>query len=74
MKKAILFLSGILLLASCSQKNNIESPADRWNGYEKFLKAGEVTYDLFAGKNILVGTVTYGITEDANFYATYDCS
>jgi hypothetical protein len=47
---------------------------DKWNGYFSYLKMGEQVHTLWAGKHINVGTVTYGIDDNANFYVTYDCS
>jgi hypothetical protein len=52
----------------------VDQPADKWNGYSKFLKMGEQVHTLWAGKTINVGTATYGIDDSANFYVTYDCS
>ena len=74
MKNVFLLFFVILLAASCTKQSAIEEPADQWNGYFKYLKAGEMVKTLWAGKNINVGTVTYGIDDNANFYATYDCS
>ncbi|MBW6460799.1 MAG: hypothetical protein K0B08_09515 [Bacteroidales bacterium] len=74
MKNVFLLFFVILLAASCTKQSAVEEPADQWNGYFKYLKAGELVKTLWAGKNINVGTVTYGIDENANFYATYDCS
>jgi len=74
MKNAFLLFFVILLAASCTKQSAVEEPADQWNGYFKYLKAGEMVKTLWAGKHINVGTVTYGIDENANFYATYDCS
>lgn len=75
MKNRILLLFAILLIASCGKQVTLEGPArDKWNGYGKYLKTGEQVHTLWAGKNINIGTVTYGIDADANFYVTYDCS
>jgi hypothetical protein len=75
MKNLFLLLFTLLLITSCSQKDNLNNPdADKWNGYEKFLKTGEQYHTLFAGRTINVGTCTYGIDANANFYVTYDCS
>ena len=75
MKRTIYFFVLMLLMASCSKQMIREDLADdKWNGYRKFLKAGEQIHTLWAGKNINIGTVTYGLDENANFYATYDCS
>lgn len=75
MKRALLFLFAILLMASCVKKTTVEEPVDKWNGYENFLKMGEQTHNIYANKNnVIVGTATYGIDDDANFYVTYDCS
>ncbi len=74
MKKLFYFISMALLLSSCIEQSKTEEPSARWNGYFHFLKSGEVMHTLWAGKHINIGTVTYGIDEDANFYACYDCS
>jgi hypothetical protein len=74
MKNYLLILIAFLLVTSCSQqmKNDEPSVADKWNGYEKFLKSGEQYHIIWAGKNINVGTATYGIDNNGNFYVTYD--
>lgn len=64
----------LMLLAACTSDKTTEEPTDKWNGYFERLKEGEVIHTLWAGKNIDVGTVTYGIDNNANFYVTYDCS
>lgn len=76
MKKIELLFLALLIFASCEKKTSVdEQVADKWNGYEHFLKMGEQTHNIYAGKNnIMVGIVTYGIDDDANFYVTYDCS
>lgn len=63
-----------LLMTSCVKQNTLEEPFDRWNGYGRYLKMGEQTHILWAGKHINAGTATYGIDNNANFYVTYDCS
>lgn len=73
MKKILLFLVAVVVFASCSQVEKVETePVDIWNGYGH-LKCSERTQKLRSG-NQEVGTVKYGIDENANFYATYDCS
>lgn len=73
--KKLLLLSGIvLLLIGCQKQQQDEQLADKWNGYEKFYKSGEMVKTLIAGQNIDVGTVTYGIDFNANFYVTYQTS
>jgi hypothetical protein len=75
MKNLLFLLMAVILLASCAQKDSVNEPvADKWNGYQEFLKTGEQYHTLWAGKYINVGTVTYGIDNNANFYVTYDCS
>jgi hypothetical protein len=75
MKKTSLLLMAVIMTMSCAKKNALDGPlTDQWNGYERFLKLGEQVHTLWAGQNINIGTVTYGIDENANFYATYDCS
>jgi hypothetical protein len=74
MKNVFLFIIAILALASCEKRSPVDEQTDKWNGYEKFLKVGEETHPLLAGANkqIAVGTVTYGIDDNANFYVTYN--
>jgi hypothetical protein len=74
MKKSIYFFIAILQLCSCVSQHPEEELSGKWNGYEKHLKTGEMIHTLWAGKNINIGTVTYGIDNSANFYVTYDCS
>jgi len=74
MKNVTIYLVALLLTTSCSKQNTSDDQADKWNGYSKYLKMGEVIHPLLAGRNINVGTVTYGIDNNANFYVTYDCS
>jgi hypothetical protein len=75
MKNTSLLFFAVVLTVSCAKQGAVEGPlADKWNGYGKYLKTGEQLHTLWAGKNINIGTVTYGIDENANFYVTYDCS
>lgn len=76
MKKLYYLAFAILVLAACNQKEPVENQVvDKWNGYERFFKMGEQTHNIYAGRhNIIVGTATYGIDDNANFYVTYDCS
>ncbi len=75
MKNFFMIFIAALLLTSCAKQSSPDEPGDKWNGYSKYLKMGEVTHNLYAGKNnIIVGTVTYGIDDNANFYVTYDCN
>jgi hypothetical protein len=74
MKNAFILFFAILLITSCTRQSPVDNPTDKWNGYSKYLKMGEVIRTLWAGQNINVGTVTYGIDDNANFYVTYDCS
>jgi hypothetical protein len=74
MKNAVNYFITFLLMTSCVNRTITEDAADPWNGYSRYLKMGEAIHTLWAGKNINIGTVTYGIDENANFYATYDCS
>lgn len=68
-----MFLGAALLLAACERQGTIEEADDPWNGYLDYLKQGEIVHTLWAGRNMDVGTVTYGIDDQANFYVTYDC-
>jgi len=74
MKNLMIILVALLPVIACVKPETCENPADKWNGYSKFLKTGEMVHTLWAGKNINIGTVTYGLDENANFYVTYDCS
>ncbi|NOX85393.1 MAG: hypothetical protein GXO86_05440 [Chlorobi bacterium] len=69
MKKILTIILTILVLA-CQRTSDTAQPADKWNGYGS-LKSGEIIKTLWAGQNIDVGTVTYGIDDNANFYVTY---
>jgi len=59
MKKLMLLLLPVLLLASCA-KQDPKDAVDQWNGYENHLKELGV-HTLWAGKNINVGTCTYSV-------------
>ena len=75
MKNFFLLLIALLMVTACSRQSATDDQlVDKWNGYQKYLKVGEQYHTLWAGKNINVGTCTYGIDENANFYVTYDCS
>lgn len=74
MKKLIIYFVAWLPLISCVRQNAGEELSRNWNGYDKYLKTGEIIHTLWAGQHTNVGTVTYGIDNDANFYVTYDCS
>jgi len=73
MKNILVFIIAILVLGGCAKTgtNQQEEPSDKWNGYFEYYKDGEVIHTLWAGKHIDVGTVTYGLDNNANFYATY---
>jgi hypothetical protein len=75
MKNLFLLFIVMLLAVSCTQRDSMDQPvADKWNGYQNYLKTGEQYHILYAGRTINVGTCTYGIDANANFYVTYDCS
>jgi len=74
MKKLYAIAILILVLSACAKQDNVIETEEKWNGYYAYFKQGEVIHTLWAGQNIDVGTVTYGIDDDANFYVTYDCS
>jgi hypothetical protein len=74
MKKLFLFMAVSITATACMEQGVQEEFAGNWNGYGKYLKMGEQVHTLWAGKNINVGTVTYGLDDSANFYATYDCT
>lgn len=72
MKKIILFIAVITVIAGCAKKEvNNDAPIDLFNGYGH-LKGTNPTATLWAGKTTDVGTVTYGIDDNANFTATYE--
>jgi hypothetical protein len=73
MKNAVIPFLLITLITACVKQATPDEPVDIWNGYSKYLKMGEVVHTLWAGKNINIGTVTYGIDNNANFYVTYNC-
>jgi len=70
MKKLSGLLILLLIINACSQSDQTTKPQDIWNGYEIY-KSGEVYNTLWAGQNINIGTVTYGV-EDGDFYVNYD--
>ncbi len=75
MKKLFVFFIGIMLLVACTEKSAVDKPvADKWNGYQKYLKCGEKTKNLKDKNNNIVGTVKTGIDQDANFYVKYECN
>jgi len=74
MKKLSFLAIMLALTVSCIKEKNIKVPADKWNGYNKYLKMGEQTHDLKVGRHLVVGTAIYGLDDNANFYVTYDCS
>jgi hypothetical protein len=74
MKKSIIFLVLCLVVGACIKDDKMKEPDGKWNGYFSYLKLGEVVHTLWAGKHINVGTVTFGINEDAYFYVTYHCT
>ena len=77
MKNAVISFFVLMLITACNKPIKIEESVDNWNGYLKYLKMGEKTHILWAGEGrhrINVGTVTYGIDNNANFYVTYDCT
>ena len=74
MKNLTLLLVALLFIAGCAKVQETENePVNKWNGYA-LLKSGEIVHTLWAGQHIDVGTVTYGIDDNANFYVTYDCT
>ena len=70
MKRISTLFLVIFVMAGCQKSINNNQPSDKWNGYGSY-KSGEVVKTLWAGQNIDVGTVTYGIDDNANFYVTY---
>ena len=74
MKKLLLIFGALVNIYGCQRESIDDQSVNKWNGYENFYKAGEMVKTLFAGQTIDVGTVTYGIDDDANFYVTYETS
>jgi hypothetical protein len=74
MKKILLFVAAIAILAACSKEIPNESPLDKYNGYDQFLKVGEIEKDLRIRGGV-IGTVIYGLEleeDDPYFYVTYE--
>ncbi len=74
MKKMLLFIAAVAILAACSKDTPNESPLDKYNGYDQFLKEGEIIKDLRIRGGV-IGTVTYGLQLDDEpyyFYVTYE--
>jgi hypothetical protein len=74
MKNLIIILMAFMPMLACVKPETTEIPADKWNGYSKYLKTGEMVHTLWAGQHINIGTVTYGLDDNANFYVTYNCT
>ena len=77
MKKLVLFIAAIALIAGCTKKEvNNDEPIDKWNGYGHLKTITEWKYTLWAGKHDSAGYVTYYFDDDnggenPTFYATY---
>ena len=71
MKKIFLLLVAVALIVGCTKVEKSENNPNE-NGWSN-LKNGEITYTLWAGQHIDVGTVTYKIDDD-NFYVIFDCT
>jgi len=68
MKKALLFIAVIAVIAGCTKKEvNNDSPFDPYYGYGH-LKGTAPTETLFAGQTIPVGSVTYSFEEEFDQY------
>jgi sugar lactone lactonase YvrE len=74
MKTPYPILALLLLLLSCAKQETTTEQGDKWNGYFRYVKCGEVTKTLWADKDTDIGTVTYGIDDSANFYVKYNCT
>lgn len=74
MKKLLVLLIAVAMVTACAKKETVNETSDPFNGYSKYLKSGEQMHTLWAGQHIDIGTATYGVDENANFYVTYDCS
>lgn len=70
----LLFVAALALLASCNKKEATDNTVDKWNGYEEYYKTGEMYKDIVTRKGAVVGTATYGIDDNANFYVTLETS
>lgn len=70
----MLFYLVAMLCFACTRQKPEETMSGKWNGYGEYLKTGEMVHTLWAGKNINIGSVTYGLDNEANFFVTYDCS
>jgi len=80
--KKLLFIAAVAILAACSKQiDNVETTVDKYNGYDQFLKEGEVEKALKIRGGV-IGTVTYGLILDpapdddfypeSYFYVTYE--
>lgn len=75
MKKILYFLMVLLVMAACEKKSSVEEQqADKWNGYDKYLKCGEKTQNLRDNQKNIIGTVKSGFDNNANFYVKYECN
>jgi hypothetical protein len=74
MKNTMFLLALLFAATACEKPTATVNHDEKWNGYQHYLKMGEQVHTLWAGRHLVIGTATYGIDEDANFYVTYDCS
>ena len=72
MKKYFLLIAVIAVIAACSKHEVLDkNPSDTWNGDQNLKDHFSLTVDLWAGQNILVGSVEFTKTDDEYFVATY---
>ncbi|MCD4723420.1 MAG: hypothetical protein K8R63_01160 [Bacteroidales bacterium] len=72
MKKFFLLIAVIAVIAACSKHEVLDkNPSDTLNGDQNLKDYFSLTVDLWAGQNILVGSVEFVKTDDEYFEATY---
>lgn len=72
MKKLFLFFVVVTIIAACSKHEVLDkNPSDTWNGDQNLKDYFSLTVNLWAGQNILVGSVEFVKTDDEYFEAIY---
>ena len=72
MKKLFLLIAVVAVIAACSKHEVIDkNPSDTLNGDLNLKDHFSLTVDLWAGQNILVGSVEFVKTDDEYFEAIY---
>jgi hypothetical protein len=72
MKRYFLLIAVIAVIAGCSKHEVLDkNPSDTLNGDQNLKDYYSLTVDLWAGQDILVGSVEFVKTDDEYFEATY---